>query len=92
MSAIPLHKPLLGVTVATAVLLLVPALAMQFSLEVSWGPGDFLVAAVLLFGAGSLAVVGCRRVAGTGGRIALIGAVGLALLLVWADLAVGLFH
>lgn len=92
MSADSLHKPLLGVAVATAVLLLVPAVAMQVSSEVLWGPGDFLVAAILLFGAGSLAVLSLRHVVGTGRRLALGGAVGLGLLVVWAELAVGLFH
>ena len=91
MSAITLKRPLLGVAVATALLLLVPALAMLFTSEVAWGPGDFVVAGVLLFGAGAAAVMGLRHVRGTGRRIGLFFATALCLALIWAELAVGLF-
>ena len=50
--------------VATAALLLVPAVAMRYTHEVVWGPGDFVVAAVLLYGAGLTAVVLARRLPG----------------------------
>lgn len=85
------QKPLLAVALATAMLLLVPAVAMQFTPEVSWGPGDFVVAGVLLFGAGAATVFGFRHVRGTGRRAALALAVASGLALVWAELAVGLF-
>lgn len=85
------EKPLLAVALATAMLLLVPAVAMQFTSEVSWGPGDFVVAGVLLFGAGTATVVGFRHVRGTGRRAALAFAIAFGLALVWAELAVGLF-
>jgi hypothetical protein len=91
MSATTLRKPLLCVALATALLLLVPAVAMQFTSEVSWGPGDFVVAGVLLFGAGALAVVGLRHVSGTAQRVGLVAGIAFALGLVWAELAVGLF-
>ncbi len=90
MSTTRLRNPLLGVALAT-VLLLVPAVAMRFTSEVSWGPGDFLAAGILLFGAGSLAVLGLRVVRGRGRRMALVLAIALCLALVWAELAVGLF-
>lgn len=92
MSASTLKKPLLGVALATALVLLVPALAMLFTEEVAWGPGDFVVAGVLLFGAGAAAVMGLRQVRGTGRRIGLIFAIAVSLALVWAELAVGLFE
>ena len=91
MPATTLRKPLLGVAIATALLLLIPAAAMQFTAEVTWGPGDFVVAAVLLFGAGATTVLGLRQVTGTGQRVALVLAVVIGLALVWAELAVGLF-
>jgi hypothetical protein len=91
MSHAPLHKPLLGIALATALLLLIPAVAMQFTKEVSWGPGDFVVAAVLLFGAGLVTVLGLRHVRGVAGGAALVLGVACALALVWAELAVGLF-
>jgi hypothetical protein len=86
-----LRHPVLGVAVATALLLLVPAVAMQFTAEVSWGPGDFIVAAILLFGAGAAAVLAHRHVQGRGRRRALLVAIAVGLALVWAELAVGLF-
>ena len=92
MSTATLRKPLLAVALATALLLLVPAIAMQFTSEVAWGPGDFVVAAVLLFGAGVTTILGLRQLRGTGPRAAFIFAVGFCLALVWAELAVGLFH
>jgi hypothetical protein len=91
MSASTLKKPLLGVALATALLLLVPALAMHFTAEVAWGPGDFVVAGVLLFGAGAAAVMGLRHVRGTGRRIGVIFTIAFGLAVVWAELAVGLF-
>jgi hypothetical protein len=91
MSAVTLRKPLLGVALATALVLLLPAVAMQFTSEVSWGPGDFVVASILLFGAGALTVLGLRRVSGAGRRAALVLGIAFGLVLVWAELAVGLF-
>lgn len=86
-----LKKPLLGVALATALLLLVPAIAMLYTSEVAWGSGDFVVAGVLLFGAGAAAVMGLRHVRGTGRRTGLIFVIAFCLALVWAELAVGLF-
>jgi hypothetical protein len=74
------------------VLLLMPALAMQFSDEVRWGPGDFAVFGVLLALACLALELIPRVTVGTRRRWLLRGAVVLAFLLVWAELAVGLFH
>ena len=91
MSATNLQKPLLGVGLVALLLLLVPAAAMQFTSEIAWGPGDFVVAWVLLFGAGSAAVLGFSQVRGSRHRAALIFAIASGLALVWAELAIGLF-
>ncbi len=91
MSMATLKNSLLGVALGTALLLLVPAVAMQISSEVSWGPGDFLAAGVLLFASGSIAVLGLRQVSGVGRRLALVLALAFGLAVVWAELAVGLF-
>jgi hypothetical protein len=88
----PLHKPLLGVALATGLLLLIPAIAMQFTREVSWGLGDFAVAAALLFAAGTLIVIAARGLKNRAHRALAIASVGAGLLLVWAELAGGLFH
>ncbi|MFM6950491.1 MAG: hypothetical protein ACKOW1_05670 [Novosphingobium sp.] len=74
-----------------AALLVLPAVAMQFTSEVNWGPEDFAVAAVLLGGTG-LALELARLVLVDPGKRVLAALVIIgALLLVWAELAVGIF-
>ena len=79
------------VALATAVLLLLPFVAMQITEEVAWDLADFAVAGTLLFGAGLTYEFASRK---TAGNIAYQVAVGVAvvasLLLVWVNLAVGL--
>ena len=82
---------MLYVALCTGLLLLVPLIAMQFTAEVDWSPGDFIVGGGLLFGSGALIVLGLRRVRNLPGRLLLVGGVSLALLVIWAELAVGLF-
>lgn len=72
-------------------LLLIPAIAMQFTPEVNWGAEDFIAAAVLIGGAGLGIELAARLVKSRAAMFALIaGVIGL-MLLVWAELAVGLF-
>jgi hypothetical protein len=74
---------------ATAVLLMLPLVAMRFTDQVVWTLSDFIVAGTLLIGTG----LTYEFVARTAGNIADRAAVGLALgsalLLVWTNLAVG---
>jgi hypothetical protein len=90
-SRVPLSTAALRVAVVTALLLLVPALAMQFTGEVDWGPGDFAAAAALIFGAGMAGVLAFRAWPRPGQRALAAAAIVLAAGLVWAELAVGLF-
>jgi hypothetical protein len=76
---------------ATGLILLIPLIAMQFSSGVNWTLSDFLVAAVLLFGAGSLFVLSARKTRQTSKRVILGVLFAVALLYVWAELAVGVF-
>lgn len=78
--------------IATVLILLVPAVSMQFSSEMNWGPGDFVVAGGLLLLA-SFAYVMAARVLNTMQQriIAAVG-VGLVMLAIWVELAVGIFH
>lgn len=87
-----LRKSLLRVAGVTGLLLLVPLVAMQFTAEVDWGPADFLVGGALLFGAGTAMVLAMRRFERPLHRALAVGAIALALALVWAELAVGLFR
>lgn len=83
-------KRIIGMALATALLLLVPLVAMQFNDDVDWKPADFVVAGVLLFGTG----LTYELIASRGGKVMYRVAVGVALaaslFLVWANLAVGL--
>ena len=86
-----LLKPLLGVATVTALLLLVPLTAMQFTSEVRWDLEDFVAAACLLSGTGAGMVVVARYVKRTKHRRVLLGALVLAFAVVWTELAVGIF-
>ena len=73
-----------------ALLLLIPAVAMHVTSEINWGPLDFLAAAVLLGGAGICLELVVRFTQGKLARTVFGGLVVLAMLLVWAELAVGI--
>jgi hypothetical protein len=91
MTSIPARKAIVVTALVTAALLALPATAMLFTREVAWGPGDFVVAAVLLFGAGMAIYAGTRLARTRAHRLAVVASVLLALAIVWAELAVGLF-
>jgi len=84
------NKNIIRIALATASILLLPLLAMQFTDEVVWDLADFAVAGTLLFGAG----LAYERIARTRGDVTYRAAVGVAvaaaLILVWMNLAVGL--
>lgn len=79
------------VALITALLLLLPAVAMRMSPEVRWGIEDFAAAAALLFCSGMAYTLLASRLRVHWQRVAVAGGVLLALALVWAELAVGLF-
>jgi hypothetical protein len=83
------NRNIVLIALATAALLLVPLVAMQFTDEVVWSFGDFVVAGGLLFGTGLAYELMSRRADMTY-RAAVALALASALLLVWANLAVGL--
>lgn len=71
-------------------ILLTPLIAMRFTPEVAWTASDFLFAAVLLVGAGVLIELAVRKVRNRAGALMVAGAVVLAVLLIWAQGAVGI--
>ncbi len=74
-----------------AVLLCIPLLGNMFSEEFDWSPGDFVIGAVLLFGTAFIIDLIQRIIKNKTYKILLGGAVLILLLLVWAELAVGIF-
>ncbi len=85
------NRRLIGILVAAAILLLIPFVAMQFTDEVKWTPIDFIVAGILLFGSGIACEFGLRSMRKFWQRIAICAVILIALVLVWAELAVGVF-
>ena len=77
------------VALATAFILSVPLLAMQFTDEVAWGVVDFAVAGALLGGTGLIHQLAASKAGNIAYRAAVGVALAAALLLVWINLAVG---
>jgi peptidoglycan/LPS O-acetylase OafA/YrhL len=85
------NKRLVGIVLTVALLLLIPFIAMQFTNEVNWTLFDFMVAGVLLLGTGLLCELVIRKVKNIKYRLAICGVILIALLLIWIELAVGIF-
>ena len=85
------NKRLTGIIFAVAVLLLIPFIAMLFTNEVNWTLSDFIIAAGLLLGTGLLCELVLRKVNKTENRIAICAVLLAALILIWLELAVGIF-
>ncbi|WP_437396951.1 hypothetical protein [Flagellimonas lutimaris] len=73
------------------VLLLIPFTAMQFSSEVNWSLLDFLVAGGLLLALGFSIDFVARKAKSFNKKIIAIAAIVILFLLVWIELAVGIF-
>lgn len=72
------------------ILLLLPAIAMQFTSEVAWGGEDFLAAALIIGGAGLAIELAVRLLCTPAQRYLAGGAAVLLALAIWAELAVGI--
>lgn len=82
---------IIRIAIATALILLVPLVAMLVTDEAAWGPLDFAVAGALLFGIGVTYDVAARKVGSNLHRAAIALALAAVLMFVWAQLAVGVF-
>ncbi|MBN1650356.1 MAG: hypothetical protein JW857_03450 [Bacteroidales bacterium] len=85
------NKRLKFILTAIAVLLLIPFLAMQFTEEVNWTLSDFIAAGILLLGTGLICEFALRKIKDTKYRILACIIVILIFLVVWIELAVGIF-
>lgn len=75
---------------AALALLLLPWVAMQFTAEVDWTPGDFTIFGVMLLGACGAMELGARMNGHLAYRTGVAVAVAAGFLLVWVNLAVGI--
>ena len=85
------NKRLIIIEMMALLLLLIPLIAMQFSDDVNWTLFDFVVAAILLLGTGLVIEFVLRNVKKITHRIIICIIILAVLLLIWAELAVGIF-
>ena len=85
------NKRFIIILLSIPLLLLIPFIAMQFTSQVNWSPFDFLVMSILLLSTGLITELVLRKVKKIEHRIALCMAILITLLLIWAELAVGIF-
>ena len=79
------------VFIATSVLLSIPLIAMLFTNEVDWSPFDFLIMGGLLLSTGLAIEFFTRKVKNKTMGVVLVLSTLLVFLLIWAELAVGVF-
>lgn len=72
-------------------ILAIPFFAMLFTDEVKWRLFDFIIAFILLTSAGLVCKLIFKKVPSKTTRFILIGLLFLILLLIWLELAVGIF-
>ncbi|MEQ9307708.1 MAG: hypothetical protein RJQ14_27605 [Marinoscillum sp.] len=85
------NKRVMGILIGAVVLLTIPFVAMQLTDEVIWTPFDFIVAGILLLSVGFTCELILRKVTSFNKRLILIGIALILFLVVWAELAVGVF-
>ena len=83
-------RAFLWVAIVTAIILLIPLIAIQFTAEVNWKLNDFIIMGLLLSGMGSIFVLISRRTHRKH-RILIGSLLATLLLYIWAELAVGIF-
>lgn len=86
-----LTKRFYAILAIVLILLLIPLVAMQFTNEVNWSLFDFIAAGVLLLGTGFGIELVLQKVRSRKNRIVILGIIIFLLLLLWAELAVGVF-
>ena len=75
----------------TATILAIPLIAMQFTNEVKWNLTDFATSGALLLSTGLAIELVIRNLKTGTLRTIILVAILLALFLIWAELAVGIF-
>ncbi len=75
----------------TILILMVPLVAMQFSEDVDWGIFDFVIIGMLIFGTGLIYELLTKKLKNNNQRVAVAIILVCAMLLIWVELAVGIF-
>lgn len=85
------RNKILQIALVVAALLFIPLIAMQFTDQVNWGLLDFIMAAILLFSAGTALYLTLRKRDKPHTRKILPVIILLIFILIWAELAIGIF-
>ena len=85
------NKRPIRIALITLFILLIPFIAMQFTNEVQWTIADFIIAGGLLFFAGLAIETVTRRIKNKTYMVVLLVAIFSILILIWIELAVGIF-
>lgn len=85
------YAPVLRVTIGTLLILSIPFVAMQLTDKVDWGVVDFVIIGTLLVAAGVVFELILKKAQTTTQKLAFGILLLLAVLYVWAELAVGIF-
>lgn len=84
-------KNLIIIGLVVIFLLLIPLVAMQFTTEVNWDLTDFVIMGILLSATGVGINWAITKIKNPRNRIIIGAVVLLIFLLIWAEMAVGLF-
>lgn len=85
------NKRVIIILLITLSLLLIPLIAMQFTDEVNWTAMDFIIAGSLLVVSGLISEIVMRKIKNTNYKVGLIIAILIIVILIWIELAVGIF-
>lgn len=85
------NKRLLIILLSVPLLLLIPFIAMKLTNEVQWSTFDFIVAGALLLTTGLSVELIIRTMKSKRGKLILLSGILLLLVLIWVELAVGIF-
>ncbi|MCB0742307.1 MAG: hypothetical protein KDC67_00265 [Ignavibacteriae bacterium] len=85
------NKRLNIIVLTLAIILVIPLIAMQFTDEVNWTLFDFVVAGTLLLSTGLLCELVLRKINKNIYRIIACVTLLAGLLIIWAELGVGIF-
>jgi hypothetical protein len=86
------QKKIIRIIYVTAGILLIPFVAMFFSDEVNWGLFDFAIIGALLLVCGFAYEFFASKLTNTKHKVIVAIMLLLTLLIIWADLAVGIFN
>ncbi len=87
-----LNKKQLYVIGATGLLLLIPLIGMQFTSEINWSIADFILMGFLLLSLGFAIEFISRKISNKTNKLVMIAVFVIVFLLIWIELAVGIFN